>query len=69
MTLAVLDLHCATDVFPELFTLGISQPSGLQAAFRSAHEELEFSTIQKLLIAAPIDVAKELFQQAHSLAH
>ena len=44
MTLAVLDLHCATNVFPELCTLGISQPSGLLAAFRSAHEELEFYT-------------------------
>ena len=45
MTLAVLDLHCATNAFPELCKLGISQPSGLLAAFRSAHEELEFSTI------------------------
>ena len=42
---AVLDLHCATNVFPELCKLGISQPSGLLAAFRSAHEELGFSTI------------------------
>ena len=40
-----MDLHCATKVFPELCKLGISEPSGLLAAFRSAHEELEFSTI------------------------
>ena len=39
LTLAVLDLPCATNVFPELCKLGISHPSGLLAAFRSAHEE------------------------------
>ena len=31
MTLAVLDIHSATNVFPELCTLGISQPSGLRS--------------------------------------
>ena len=31
MTLAVLDLHCAANVFPELCTLGFLQPSGLRS--------------------------------------
>ena len=43
VTLAVLDLHCATNVFPELCTLGFcSLP--VCAAFRSAYGKLEFST-------------------------
>ena len=29
VTLAVLDFHCATNVYPELCTLGFMQPSGL----------------------------------------
>ena len=29
LTLAVLDLHCATNVYPELCTLGFLQPAGL----------------------------------------
>ena len=37
--LAVLDFLEQENVFPELCKLGISQPSGLLAAFRSAHEE------------------------------
>ena len=31
MTLALVDLHCATNVFPELCTLGFLQPSGLRS--------------------------------------
>ena len=31
VTLAVLDLHCATNVYPELCTLGFLQPSGLRS--------------------------------------
>ena len=31
VTLAVLDLHCATTVYPELCTLGFLQPSGLRS--------------------------------------
>ena len=31
LTLAVLDLHCATNVYPELWTLGFLQPSGLRS--------------------------------------
>ena len=43
LTLAVL-VHSATNVYPELCTLGFLQPSGLLAAFRSAYGKLEFST-------------------------
>ena len=42
-TLAVLDLHCETNVFPELCTLGFSSLP-VCAAFRSAYGKLEFST-------------------------
>ena len=62
MTLAVLDLCCATNEFPELCTLGFLEPSGLLAAFRSAYEKLKFSTTFLHLANMFCTVAEEIAQ-------
>ena len=49
VTLTVLDLHCAMNVYPELCTLGFLQPSGLLKESWSSHlscAHLDFAAFQ-----------------------